>query len=223
MSISDYVPRSDADFDVWQSSLVNDCSDNKSVWNIPDEAITSLKNVQNTWGDAWAKSSNKQNRTAADVTAKNVAREDFETFVRAFVAQWLAYNSKVTDSDRIRMGLTVKSDTHTPKPRPSTSPRGQVDFSVRRRHSIHFSDEAMALSKAKPDGVHGCEIYIKVGGIAPQSVSEMSFLGTCTATPHKVDFEGTQAGQTAYYWLRWVNTRGESGPWSDTVSATIVG
>jgi hypothetical protein len=27
----------------------------------------------------------------------------------------------------------------------------------------------------------------------------------------------------AYYWLRWVNTRGEYGPWSVTVSSIIVG
>jgi len=25
------------------------------------------------------------------------------------------------------------------------------------------------------------------------------------------------------YWLRWVNTRGEKGPWSEPVSATIAG
>ena len=25
-------------------------------------------------------------------------------------------------------------------------------------------------------------------------------------------YTGAQAGQTAYYWLRWVNTRGEKGP-----------
>jgi hypothetical protein len=24
-------------------------------------------------------------------------------------------------------------------------------------------------------------------------------------------------------WLRWINTRGEKGPWSDPVSATIAG
>jgi len=30
------------------------------------------------------------------------------------------------------------------------------------------------------------------------------------------------AGKTAYYALRWENTRGETGPWSDVVSATIL-
>jgi len=34
---------------------------------------------------------------------------------------------------------------------------------------------------------------------------------------------GTQAGKTVYYWLRWVNTRGEAGPWSSVASAMVVG
>jgi hypothetical protein len=35
------------------------------------------------------------------------------------------------------------------------------------------------------------------------------------------EFDGSQAGKTAYYMLRWVSTRGETGPWSQTVSGTI--
>jgi hypothetical protein len=35
------------------------------------------------------------------------------------------------------------------------------------------------------------------------------------------EYTGEQAGQIAYYMLRWVNTRGDKGPWSETVAATI--
>jgi predicted phage tail protein len=47
--------------------------------------------------------------------------------------------------------------------------------------------------------------------------------GCHTATPYLAEYTGAQAGQMAYYWLRWVNTRGEKGPWSEPVSATITG
>jgi len=36
-------------------------------------------------------------------------------------------------------------------------------------------------------------------------------------------YEAKQEGSTAYYWLRWINTRGEYGLWSTTVSSIIVG
>ena len=35
--------------------------------------------------------------------------------------------------------------------------------------------------------------------------------------------ETRRAGKMVYYWLRWVNTRGETGPWSITINAMVMG
>ncbi|NUQ46715.1 MAG: hypothetical protein HUU22_11860 [Phycisphaerae bacterium] len=35
------------------------------------------------------------------------------------------------------------------------------------------------------------------------------------------DYDGAQGSKPAHYMLRWVNSRGEVGPWSATVTATI--
>ena len=42
-----------------------------------------------------------------------------------------------------------------------------------------------------------------------------------SATPYLQPHDAGNAGKTACYALRWENTRGETGPWSDVVSATI--
>jgi hypothetical protein len=223
MSNSDFIPHSDGDFNLWQDNLVKTAELNLIPWGIPDDDFAKVKSLQTNWIGTFAKASNKQNRTAADVTAKDDARYDYEKAIRPFVAQWLSNNSKVTDSDRTRMGLTVKSGTRTPVPVPTTSPVGTVDFSVRQQHTLRYYDEASAHSNAKPDGVHGCEIYMKVDGDAPKDASELSYVGTCTAAPYTVKFDGTKSGKTVYYWLRWVNTRGECGPWSITLSAMVAG
>ena len=55
----------------------------------------------------------------------------------------------------------------------------------------------------------------------PADPSELKYLATDTRTPYVVDFEGAQGGKPAYYMMRWVSKRGETGPWSQTVSATI--
>jgi len=44
-----------------------------------------------------------------------------------------------------------------------------------------------------------------------------------TATPYIASYGEDHAGQIAYYMLRWVNKRGELGPWSQTVTAVIQG
>lgn len=221
--MKDYVPKADADFDNWQSRLISDVKKNAKTWLISEEDLTPIYGLQLRWTDIFAITSNKQNRTSADVQLKKEVREDLEKAIRQMVRQWLANNSRVTDADRIRMGLTVKTGTRTPAAVPDSSPMGVIDFSVRQQHSIEFFDEASAHSNAKPEGVHGCEIFVKIDGDAPKSVDEMTYLGTCTASPFVAKYDGTKSGKTAWYWLRWINSRGEAGPWSVAISAMIVG
>lgn len=221
--MADYIPKNDADFNVWQGNLVAILTPNITIWGIDIDDFTLVKSKQTTWEAAFAKASNKQNRTSADVLDKDNACDDYKKSIRGFSGQWLANNSKVTDSDRVRMGLNVRTGTRTPSPVPTSSPVGVIDFSVRLQHTISFYDEASAHSNAKPIGEHGCEIYMKVDGDAPKDASELTYVATDTASPYVLKFYGSNAGKTVYYWLRWVNTRGEAGPWSTTVSAMVVG
>jgi len=221
--MSDYIPKNDADMNMWQVNALEIVEQNLIPWSIPAEDFDGLKKKQVVWAVSYAKASNKQNRTAADVKAKDVAGDNYVASIRSFVAQWLTSNNKVSDIDRTRMGLNVKSGTRTASPVPTTAPIGKIDFSLRLQHKIQYYDEASPRSKAKPEGVHGCEIYMKLDGEAPKEVSELIFLATDTASPYVVSFEGKDAGKRVYYWLRWVNTRGERGPWSSMVSAMVVG
>jgi len=219
----DYIPQNDAEFNLWQANLIEIVDSNVTIWGILTDDFTALVEKQGIWNVAFAKASNKQNRTSADVQAKDDARGTYTKGLRSFIAQWLASNSKVSNSDRERMGLTVKSGTHTPVQVPATVPVGTIDFSVLRQHIINYSDEATPRSKAKPAGVHGCEIWMKIDGLAPIDASELNYVATDTSSPYTVTFEGKYAGKMVYYWLRWVNTRGEHGPWGATVSAMVAG
>jgi len=219
----DYMPGSDPEFDLWQKRLVRITKENQAIWVISVNKLEPLESKQVLWDTAFSKASNKQGRTAADVQAKNDAGYEYKKEIRKFVIENLSYNGNVSDSDRTLMGLTVKSGTRIAAPVPTTSPLGTVDFAVRLQHTLHLSDQATPQSKAKPTGVHGCEVWSKLGGEAPKDASELSYQGVSTTNSFTMTYEGKQANTMAYYWLRWVNTRGEYGPWSVTVSSIIVG
>jgi len=221
--MADYIPNTDPEFDLWQKSLMDNIRQLMPTWGIDPSKVMGLESKQSIWNSTFSKASNKQNRTAAEVQAKRDALDDYKKEIRSFVAEFLANNSRVSDSDRTLMGLTVKSGTRTPAPVPATSPLGTVDFSVRLQHTLHLSDQATPQSKAKPAGMHGCEVWVKLGGEAPKDASELSYLGIATSFSYTTTYEGKQANIMAYYWMRWVNTRGERGPWSTTVSSIIVG
>ena len=68
--------------------------------------------------------------------------------------------------------------------------------------------------------MRGCQIWVKIGSPAADP-KELTFIATDTKSPYVLQFDGADGGKLAYYWLRWENTRGETGPWSDVVVATV--
>jgi hypothetical protein len=222
MSREDYIPDNDMEFHVWQGHLITSIDTNVTTWGILVDDVTSLKGKQKDWISAFDKGSSMGSRGTADTLAKDNARAAYEKELRKFVLQWLAYNSKVSDVERERMGLTVRSDTRTPAPVPTSTPVGKIDFSTALQHSIRFSDKDSG-KKAKPDGVYGCELWTKVGGDAPKTETECVFSAIITKNPHTITFDVDDKGKMVYYRMRWINTRGKSGPWGDTFSATVPG
>ena len=62
-----------------------------------------------------------------------------------------------------------------------------------------------------------------VGATAPPDPEDYDFAAVDTQTPQLWEFDPASAGQMAHWVGRWLNTRGQHGPWSDTVSATVPG
>ena len=170
------------------------------------------------WALAYPKSQNPDTRTATAVKEKDDAKDALLETLRATYAD--IPESVLTSQDRATLGIAERSTSRTPTPDPTTKPIAQVDTSKRLAHTISFKDEDGSL--AKPEGVRGCQIWVKIGAPA-KDPSELTYLATDTKTPYTYQFEGSDGGKPAYYWLRWENTRGQVGPWSDEVMATIVG
>ncbi len=216
--MADYIPSGDADFNTWQQSFINNLSANPADFGLTAADLAPLTTRQSAWTNAYTANTTAQTAAKSASQAKATARDDFEKTLRATARR---VQGNVTDEQRALLGLNVPTGTRTPTGAPTTRPVPQVDTSQRMRHTIAFTDEATPNSRAKPDGVMGCEIWVKVGDPAPTDPQQLQFLGLDTSTPYVATYGGDAGGKTAYYMLRWVNGKGEQGPWSQTVSATI--
>ena len=221
MTYTDFIPESDSEFHTFQGNLILKVEDNVVTWGIPPEAVTRLKSFQAPWIVAYEKASNADFRTTPITRTKNEARYAFEKEIRAFNNEFLASNRKVTNGDREAMKLTIRSTVRVPVAAPTTVPIGKIDRSLNYRHTIRITDSATG-SKAKPRGVFGCEVWIKIGTEVPNGPPDYEFYSTDTRSPLQVDFTAADKGKTAYYLLRWVNKRGEVGTWADPISAMII-
>ena len=212
------IPHSDAEFDLWQDNYVEIVQTKATDFGIPVDEVTKVTDKQAIWVKDYGAAKSKNNRDSGDVKAKDDAKADYTATLRAFTKEYLAHNHLVTDADRLHLGITVQSGTHTPVAEPTTAPVATIDFSVLLQHSLSFIDSATPTSKAKPYGVNGAEVWRKMS-----DGTDYIYLGTCTRTPYTVKFADSDAAKTASYKLRWVNTKGQQGPWSAVVSSLVVG
>jgi len=215
----DYLPRSDGEFDAWQTNLMSYVSAHLADLGLQAADVTPLTAAQTVWSSV--RSAHVAAQAAAESARQNKddGRSAYEALIRPLVRR-LQASPAVDDGERQAMGLTVADRTPTAVGPPLSRPVATVDASERLRHTIRFADEAAPTSRAKPAGVLGCEVWVKIGA-GPTDPSELTFLGLDTRSPYVAEFDGVHAGQIAHYMLRWVNGHGEKGPWSQTVSATI--
>jgi len=222
--MADYIPRRDTEFQAWVDNFVTYAQAHLVELGL---GIPDMVPIAAGWADFYTKmSANVTAQQAAQSArqAKEDSRDTLESAIRQLVRQ-LQASTDVDDTERQALGITVRDTTRTTSVGGiTTRPIGAVDTSQRLRHEIRFTDEATPTSRAKPAGVMGCEIWVKVaaGGEAPPaSADELSFISMDTASPYVVEYDGKDGGKTAHYMLRWVKTSGEKGPWSETISATI--
>lgn len=218
--MADYLPAADAEFDAWIGNFVAYVAANLINLGIDAGDFADVAAANTAWNSAYPANTTAQAAAQAARQTKDDARAAADAAVRALVRR-LQANPEVDDTEREAMGITVRDTVPTAAAIPATRPVVVVDTSQRLRHVIAFMDEATPTRKAKPAGVMGAEIWVKIGDPAPIDPSELSFLAVDTRTPYTTDFGGADGNKTAHYMARWVNTKGDKGPWSETASATI--
>jgi len=220
----DYIPGSDTGFQAWVANFVSYANANLVELGIAPADMMPIVSAQGDFDAKMAANVTAQQAAQSARQAKDASRDALESLIRQLVRQ-LQASGDVDNSERAALGITVPDTIRTASVGGiDTRPIGAVDTSQRLRHEIRFTDEATPTKRAKPKGVMGCEIWVKVaatGEAAPTSADELSFLSMDTASPYIVEYDGKDGGKTAHYMLRWVKSNGEKGPWSETISATI--
>lgn len=193
---------------------------NKVALGVSTADADALQAAYTAWFGAYGGLLAAQAAAETATNLKDTKRDLLVAIVRSLTGQ-MQKNPAVTDAQRRSMQVNIPDGTRTPAAIPTTKPVLKVDTAQRLLHTIAFSDEATPTSRAKPDGVMGCELWAKIGDPAPVGPDDCEFLALATRTPDREDYEAADGGKSAHYMARWVNTRGQKGPWSVVVKATI--
>ena len=211
-------PSKDSDLNTYFIAVVAYIILNATRLRIDHGQQDTLQQLMDIWMDIYPKSQDEGTRTKSVIEDKDVAKVNMIQHLRIIYGD--IPQSVLTSLDRNTLHIDIKNSARTPVAPPSTRPVGQVNTSNRLEHTIIFTDEDG--SHARPKGARGCQIWYKEGEPIT-NYDELSFMATDTKSPYIHRFPVDKAGKTVHYWLRWENTRGEVGPWSTVVTATVTG
>ena len=218
-----YLPRADGAFDAWQANFEAYLFDHHVELGVSADERTQVREARVLWDGAFRDHHLAGAAAAAAMQTKDDRRGDYGRSIREVVRR-IQTRQSVTDGQRAALGITVPDLVPTPTAAPTTRPVVRVDFGKRIRHTLRYADEATPTRRARPRGVLGVEVWVHVsppGDPPPGGPDDLRFLMLSTRSPASAEFSGSDAGKTAHYMLRWLSTRGDPGPWSETASATI--
>ncbi len=218
----DFIPPLDGDFDEWAENFDTWLQEYGGEVGVSEEQLARSAELFAAWRAHYRALLPALTAYQGVVTAKTEAGKSYIALARGLVGM-IQSNPDTDDEQRRALKIPVHKTTRTAPRVPASVPVCQITPS-RLRHSLDFRDEHHMTRRAKPEGVRGCQIWIFIDAaraLAATEAGDFRYLAEATKTPFHHDFRGEEVGQTAHYQLRWINSRGETGPWSAVVSATI--
>jgi hypothetical protein len=219
----DYIPGGDRAFLVWIVNLLLYLMGRVTKFKYPQDDYDLLEQEKNVYNQKLDVAEGPATRTPVNVKSKNFARRVLEKHIRKSVKSYLIDNPLLTEDDLTMLGLPIHKTTRTPVPQPAN----KVDFTIEPKFGsrlvVHYhahEDDADRRS-ARPYGVHGVEIAWAILDTPPTAYEELVHSTFDSRPPYTFQFNLTDAGKHFYCCLRWENTRGEKGPWSEIQSAII--
>jgi hypothetical protein len=209
--MSNGLPESDSDRHDFQEHYIGKIAADPKVYGHTQEDVDRLLAAQATWVLAYATHKKVQIEAVERSQAKNVARDGLSAELRSSIRKVNALPT-VNNALRAALDIPAHAEGRSAVSAPTTRPIGRIVDKGGLRQELHWVDETTPHLRKKPDGVHGCQLWLKIGDTPPVDDTDCRLASTDTATPYLYEFEPEDAGKTAYWLLRWVSTRGEVGP-----------
>ncbi|MEZ6127779.1 MAG: hypothetical protein R3C59_03795 [Planctomycetaceae bacterium] len=184
------------------------------------ERTARLKALVTVYDQKYAAQLAAQDAARTATNEKDVAQTELLDEL-ASISRFVKGNDEVSNASLERLGLPPRSTSRTPVPRPTEYPLADVINTACLEHTLMIINPESKTRRAKPAGVVGCEIHVAVAAAVPTRETDYRFVALATRSTEVVTFQDGEGGQAAHYRLRWVNTRGEAGPFSPVFSATI--
>ena len=219
--MASYIPSRDAELGQWATNFSSLISSSPGTYGLVAGDATTIATYVNAFTTALAVVNNPGTKTKATVAAKDGAKAAMLDIVRPY-AQQVRNNAGVSNADKTSLGVRIVDLTKTPVPPPNSSPLLNVLAATPGEHELRYADGNSPDSRSKPLGAIGLQLFVAVAAGSVNDPAVAPFRAFVTRQPYAVSFEPADNGKIATYFARWQNAKGQTGPWSNPISFTIV-
>jgi hypothetical protein len=219
---TNYLPVPDADFNNWVLNFNSLITANPGTYGLTAGDAAAIATPTANWSAAYTLAVTPATRTPVTVSAKNTEKAVLTAVVRSYGRIILA-NAGVSDSNKTALGLNVRDPVNSPIPAPVTNPvLGLIGAQPGQITLTYHDSAASATVKAKPFGATQLELRAFFGTTAPVSPAATPYYGVFTRTPFAVNAPSGSAGQSVWFYGRWLTAKGLAGPWSAVLQTTAL-
>ena len=213
--MADSFRGSDAEFNLTANQFGPWLVANGATVGVSAPDVTAITAGVTDWNAKYPDHLTKQTDAGTAASLKDGSRAALEALMRP------AAKKVTVPADRTAAGLNEYAEARARVPIPTTRPVITVDNSQRLCQTLRWRDEATPNSRKKPDGVKAIELRCYIGDTPPADPEDYHYCANDSAEPYLMEHDATDAKKNAHHVGRWVNSRGEFGPWSESVMATI--
>lgn len=219
--MADFIPQQDSEFADWSANFESGIDTEYATYGLTTGQATAYTTLDTAYQAALVSASTPATRTPVTVSAKDAAKAAAIANARMLAAIVNAFPA-TTNAMRLTLGLTPRGVGPTPIPAPTSKPVAIVVGYNPLQHVMQIRDENTPDSRSKPVGTIACQVWAKVGPVAPTSLAECEMVGVYTKPFLTITFPPAAAGEKIYYLVRWQTRRGLVGPLSDAISPTLL-
>lgn len=220
-----YIPPQDAAYDAFLTNFSTLIAAGPTTYGLVAGDSTAITASRNAWHAAYLLATNPTTRTAPTVANKDAERSASEAVVRPY-AQTISHNSGISPALILGLGLNLPNPTRPPIPPPLTVPTLAWVGSSHLVHTLAYKDTSLGMSKAKPVGAIGVEIWRGIGTVPATDPAQCVYYQQWTKSPNTSQFEPGDLSKFCTYFARWITRSGpagtaQPGPWSSPLTVVI--
>lgn len=218
-----YIPSRDIDLDAWAANFSTLITAAPATYGLTAGDATAISDVVDPWHTAFLIATNPLTRTTATIADKDSKKGAMVPILRLY-AQQVKANVGVSDMEKVALGIHINDPGPTPVPVPTSIPKLSMNAAFHLNQTLDIRATETPTSRAKPAGSIACltfATFSNVGDAAPTDPEAALFRKLQTRNLGPYEFLAPQVGKRVTWWGRWVNRKGEVGPWSLPLSQVV--